>query len=565
MTSLATIPRKRFPRRAPDQADDQERGMSFFQHFGGGSFGGTAFDGPNLSGVQVDEFSSMGATPIYNAVTLISSSLALMDLYIAEILPGDSMRVAKEHPAYDLVHSKANDHMTAYISRQTVVGHTCLGGNGYWEVERTKKGRPKAFHVLEPANTQIQLEPRSHRLNYHLVRENKDLSPRDVIHFKMWGYDGITGASPIRTANEAVALTIARERWEASMLGKGARAEGFLELPGVTDEIKAGKYREAWNKVHGGPESAGQVGLLTNGAKFVPTSWSPEAMQITAARLFSIAEVGRMYNIPQHMLGNLERATLANIEEQNIAFYQLTLMPWITMIEQELNLKLFSNQERRRFQVRHDPTSFLKANLTALIARDKSDFETGQASTNELRVRNGKPKLDHPNADKHYIPGNNLIAIEDMQPPQPVDQTDPDDASELIEGTAPDDDQADAVRGVLADALSRWATKETNAVERAARTADPLASIRAFYERERPKLAAALAPGLKVVRTVLKSALSPEDAAATIHQGITIELEEIVKTVEPDELPGAITRHFARRGANHARDQADKLTRKGSA
>jgi HK97 family phage portal protein len=561
MTSLATIPKKRFPPRDPDQADDQERGMSFFQHFGGSAFSGTAMDGPNLSGVRVDEFSSMGATPIYNAVTLISSSLALMDLYIAEILPEESIRIAKEHPAYDLIHSKANDYMTAYISRQTVVGHTCLGGNGFWEIERTKKGRPKAFHVLEPANTQVQLDPISHRLNYHLGRENKDLTPRDVIHFKMWGYDGVTGASPIRTANEAVALTIARERWEASMIGKGARAEGFLELPGVTDEVKAAKYREAWNKVHGGSESAGQVGLLTNGARFVPTSWSPEAMQITAARLFSIAEVSRMYNIPQHMLGNLERATLANIEEQNIAFYQLTLMPWITMIEQELNLKLFSTQERRRFQVRHDPTSFLKANLTAMIARDKSDFETGQASTNELRVRNGKPKLAHANADKHYIPGNNLIAIEDMQPPQPVNDVDPDSASELIEGDAPDPGQADAVRDVLADALSRWSTKEANAVERAARTGDPLASIRSFYEREKPKLAAALAPGMAVARAVLGCQRTPAAAAEAIQQGITIELEEIVKTIEPDELPGAIARHFARRGPDHARAQADQLTR----
>ena len=128
--------------------------------FGGNALSGSAFQGPSFSGVSVDQFSALSATAIYNAVTLISSSLALMDLYVAEKLPGDSIRIATDHPTYDLVHSASNDHMTAYISRQTVLGHTCLGGNGIWEIERTKKGRPKAFHVLEPANVKTELEPR---------------------------------------------------------------------------------------------------------------------------------------------------------------------------------------------------------------------------------------------------------------------------------------------------------------------------------------------------------------------------------------------------------------------
>ena len=310
--------------------------------------------------------------------------------------------------------------------------------------------------------------------------------------------------------NEAVALSIARERWEASMLGKGARAEGFLELPGVTDEVKAQKYREAWNKVHGGTENAGELGLLINGAKFVPTSWSPRRCRSPTPGSSRSPRWGGCTTCRSTCWANLERATLANIEEQNIMFYQLTLMPWITMIEQELNLKLFSRMERRRFTVRHDPTTFLKANLAAMIARDQSDFETGQASTNELRVRNGKPKLDHPNADKHYIPGNNLIAIEDMRAPTPVEQSDPDDASDVLFSVGKGDDQAppvetvDAIRDVIADVLGRWQTKEANAVERAVKAADPLAAVRAFYSRERPKLGDALAPSMAVARHVLK-------------------------------------------------------------
>lgn len=96
----------------------------------------------------------------------------------------------------------------------------------------------------------------------------------------------------------------------------------------------------------------------------------PEDAQFLETRKFSRSEVAGIYNVPAHMINDLEKATFSNISEQAIQFVRHTMIPWVVKWEQELNRKLFTEQERRAGY-------YVKFNLNGLLrgtAQERAEF-----------------------------------------------------------------------------------------------------------------------------------------------------------------------------------------------
>ena len=99
------------------------------------------------------------------------------------------------------------------------------------------------------------------------------------------------------------------------------------------------------------------------------------------------SEVAGIFNVPSHMINDLEKATFSNISEQAIQFVRHTMMPWVVKWEQELNRKLFTAAERKAGY-------YVKFNLAGLLrgtAKDRAEFynkaiNDGWMDRNEVRV-----------------------------------------------------------------------------------------------------------------------------------------------------------------------------------
>ena len=196
-------------------------------------------------------------------------------------------------------------------------------------------------------------------------------------------------------------------------MGNDASPNGVVEIPGTMGEVAQAKFRENWGSMHGGPDRKGNIGILSGGARWVQTSFSPEDAQLILSRGFSIAEIARLFNLPQHMLGLLDHATFSNIEDQNIMFYQLSLLPWLSQIEQELSRKLFSLTDRQTFNVRHDPRTLLRGNMQARADYQTKMFQIGGATVNQVLAEDGQQSIG-PAGDEHYINANNLVSVEQL-------------------------------------------------------------------------------------------------------------------------------------------------------
>ena len=172
------------------------------------------------------------------------------------------------------------------------------------------------------------------------------LSPYEVLHIPGLGFDGLVGYSPIAMAKNAIGMAMACEEYGAKFFANGAAPSGVLEHPGTIKDPS--RVRESWQRTFGGSGNANKVAVLEEGMKYTPISISPEQAQFLETRKFQLDEIARIFRVPPHMIGDLEKSSFNNIEQQSMEFVKYTLDPWVSRWEQSMVRSLLSREEKKQ-------------------------------------------------------------------------------------------------------------------------------------------------------------------------------------------------------------------------
>ena len=118
------------------------------------------------------------------------------------------------------------------------------------------------------------------------------------------------------------------------------------------------------------------------------------------------------------MIGDLEKATFSNIEMQSLEFVIHTLRPWLVRWEQEIDRKLLTPVERRRFFVEFNVAGLLRGDFKARTEGYASAIVNGWMNRNEARaLENLNPA---PGLDKFLVPLNMSETRADGRLEEPV-------------------------------------------------------------------------------------------------------------------------------------------------
>jgi HK97 family phage portal protein len=237
------------------------------------------------------------------------------------------------------------------------------------------------------------------------------LRQEDVLHIPGLGFDGLIGYSPIAMARNAVGMTMACEEYGASFFANGANPGGVLEHPGVLKD--PAKVRDSWNAVYRGTTNAHKIAVLEEGMKYQQIGIPPEEVQFLETRKFQINEIARLFRIPPHMVGDLEKSSFSNIEQQSLEFVKYTLDPWVIRWEQALKKSLFLPEEKKEF--------FIKLNVDGLIRGDYQSRMNGYAigrqngwlSTNDIREMEDMNPLPEEEGGNLYLVNGAMTKLKD--------------------------------------------------------------------------------------------------------------------------------------------------------
>lgn len=355
--------------------------------------------GPSTSGKLVNEFTAMQTTAVYACVRILAETLAALPLQMYCYTATGKERVYN-HPLYHLLHDEPNPEMTSFIFRETLMSHLLIWGNAYAQIIRDRLGRVQGLYPLRPDKISVCRD--SQGKIFYLYTKTSDENPNirpygqvalqkeEVLHIPGLGFDGLVGYSPIAMARNAVGMTMACEEYGASFFANGASPSGVLEHPGVLKDPS--KVRDSWNAVYQGSGNAHKVAVLEEGMKYQQIGIPPEEAQFLETRKFQLDEIARLYRIPPHMIGDLEKSSFNNIEQQSMEFVKYTLDPWVIRWEQAMQKALFLPEEKKQY--------FLKFNVNGLMRGDYESRMTGYS----IGRQNG------------WLSANDIREMEDMNP-----------------------------------------------------------------------------------------------------------------------------------------------------
>lgn len=387
--------------------DNRTVGSSYSFYMGGSS-----------AGKNVNERSAMQMTAVYSCVRILAEAVAGLPLHLYRYKEDGGKERAIDNNLYHLLHDEPNKEMSSFIFRETLMTHLLLWGNAYAQIIRNGKGEVVALYPLMPNKMQVDRDENG-ELYYIYTRSSDEaktmegvtvyLTPRDVLHIPGLGFDGLVGYSPIAMAKNAIGLAIATEEYGAKFFANGAAPSGVLEHPGTIKDPS--RLRENWNSTFGGSANSGKVAVLEEGMKYTPISISPEQAQFLETRKFQIDEIARIFRVPPHMVGDLEKSSFSNIEQQSLEFVKYTLDPWVIRWEQSLSRALLNEDEKRKY--------FFKFNLEGLLRGDYESRMSGYAvarqngwmSANDIRELENMDKIPAEDGGDLYLINGNMLPL----------------------------------------------------------------------------------------------------------------------------------------------------------
>jgi HK97 family phage portal protein len=364
------------------------------------------------SGVSVTENNAMQITAVGAAVRILSESIASLPLMLYARTKNGGRSKATWHPLFNILHDQPNPLMTAMTFRELLMSHVLLWGNGYAEIEWDNAGQIVGLWPLRPDVTTPLYDPVERELIYRTIINGEVLylPAYRVLHIYGLGFDGIKGYSPISMYREAIGLAKATEKYGSKFFGSGAKPGGVLEHPNNLSEEAATRLRNSWNEMHSGLDNAHRVAVLEEGLTYKQIGLPPEDSQFLETRKFQIEEISRIYRVPPHMLGSLDRATFSNIEHQGIEFVTHTLRPWLVRTEQAISIRCLTNDERKKYYSEHMADALLRGDTKSRYEAYAIARQNGWLNADEIREKENMSPT--PNGEGQvYLVNGNMIPV----------------------------------------------------------------------------------------------------------------------------------------------------------
>ena len=313
---------------------------------------------PTKSGIAINQETALAHTALFACLKVLGESVAALPLSLyqktdegSRMMEGDFRNTLASLEPSELYHS--------FDFRNTMMLHLGLHGNAYARIIRNGQNRPVELRILQPDQVLPFITPEG-ALFYKVANERLPLAPRDILHLKGVSTDGIVGKSPISVFRETIALGIATTQTQGSLWKNGTLINGYLKHPLKMTQDEGKRLSESWRARYSGIDNAGNTPVLENGMEFIPLSLKPaDAMFLETAKL-SRNDICAIFRVPPHMIGDLERSTNNNIEQQSLEFVRNTLLPYLKAWEMEFGRKLLFDGEKGRLFFRFNVDGLLR-------------------------------------------------------------------------------------------------------------------------------------------------------------------------------------------------------------
>jgi HK97 family phage portal protein len=369
---------------------------------------------PGVIGISPAANAALSSAAVWACCRLISTSIAALPADLFTVTP-EGKEPATKHPLYALLTASPNPMMPLQQWLQPTLLGLLLYGNGYTWVD-TMGGEVVGIWPLNPARVSMVLNLDGTFSYYYSDFRGKFnvFTDEQIIHFRMFTMDGYFGLPVLIYHQLTIGLATASTTYATALYNNGGSPGGVLEYPGQLKKDQVDRIRDSWMQIHGGPSNAGRIAVLEEGMKYSPIGIPPDQLQYIQEQRFSVEQIARIFGVPPHLIGAMDKPTYASVEQQSLEFLRYTLYPYVRCLEQGVDKALLDPGFSWRFNL----DAFERGDIATRYASYAVGRQWGWLNPNEIRTREDMNTFE--GGDDYLTPLNMVPTPPGQQPAMPA-------------------------------------------------------------------------------------------------------------------------------------------------
>jgi HK97 family phage portal protein len=372
----------------------------------------------NNSGIAVSPTNALQASAVYACVKVLSEDVAKLPVRVRRAQDASNGKTSwveeTRHPLNRLLR-QPNSWQTPFEFWSYIVTSQQLWGNAYVAVKRDAKGNPRELVPLLPSRT-VLLYDQKGAIFYQTQHPFLDggntanWAAEDILHIRNLSFDGgFLGQSTIQCSQEAIGLALATQKHAAKLFQQGTILTGVLQHPSSLSTEAGIRMKDSWDKAYAGSDNAHKVALLEEGVTFTQIGMNALDAQLLESRRYGVEEIARIFRVPPHKIGSMDKATFSNIEQQNIEYVAGSLLGICKRIEGACERDLLFDDERDSYQIRFDFEEMLRGDTLTRYQGYQLSLMNGWLNRNEVRSKENLPPIE--GGDEYRVQANTVDAL----------------------------------------------------------------------------------------------------------------------------------------------------------
>lgn len=352
-----------------------------------------------ILGTMVTPDTCMQSPTVHAIVTAISRRIAVSPVHVyrkSSSKGRDSKERLPSHPVARLL-ARPNDWQSRFDYWQDATSTLVRHGRYYAWKGRASTGPIRQLRPIHPgAVTAKQQQDWSVDFTINLqTGESMVVAPDEMHHVRGPARDFLTGNSPIKDVQRAIALEMLAERFGASFFKNGAMPMMIFKYAvgnkGFKTKEEEKQFMQDFERAFGG-ENVHRALLMPAGIEAdKPIEIANDKAQFLETRKYQRTVIAGAFGVPPHLVGDLERATFNNVEQQDADFTLNVIMPIAQAFEAAMERDLLTDEDRRSgVAIRFNLDAVLRADFKSRQEGLQIQRQNGVINADEWRETEGK-------------------------------------------------------------------------------------------------------------------------------------------------------------------------------
>lgn len=336
-----------------------------------------------------------------NSINLIANAISDLPLNLYWRNNDGTKDVAYSNTLFDLLKHSPAEGWTPKTFLFRIVYDLLRHGNAFIRPFKNKDGEYVALIPLMAKYMRVVVKNGQKKYFY----QNQEVY-FPLVHIPGLNFDGVQGYSPIihslkylstsEKINTYVENTFQNSVTTTMVLQKKQGKYTKEEAQAIIDLVK----KQASSTSRGAPV------LLPPDWEYVKDSIrnDNDILQLIQNREYQDKLIAQIFNVPLHLLG-LQESKYNNIEIQQTNFLQYTLLPWMKIIEQGLNITLLDAFQRIRFYFEFNTNEVLRIDFGTRMEGYVKQIMNGMLSVNEINKMENRAPIG-PEGDVRFVQAN---------------------------------------------------------------------------------------------------------------------------------------------------------------